>query len=246
MLWLDGLLVAVYRLTLLRSCWLSDPVNDLIGRRGTIFVGSIFSLLGPIGQAVSQSWPQILVCRILLGIGMGLKEVTVPIFSAENAPANIRGALVMSWQMWVAFGIMLGFSANLAVFNCGDITWRLQLGSAFIPAVPLLLGIYFVPESARWLVKKGKHAAAYQSLLRIRNSPLQAARDLYYIHAQLEAEKALIRKQGLDQGNIVTRAVELARIPRLRRAVQASGIIMIAQQMCGSRCSTFSNYKSPY
>lgn len=81
------------------ACWLSDPVNDLIGRRGAIFVGAIFSLFAPIGQAVAQTWPQILICRILLGIGMGLKEVTVPVFTAENAPANIRGALVMSWQV---------------------------------------------------------------------------------------------------------------------------------------------------
>lgn len=166
---------------------------------------------------------------------MGLKEVTVPVFSAENAPANIRGALVMSWQMWVAFGIMLGYSANLVVFDLGPITWRLQLGSAFIPAIPLLLGIYFVPESARWLIKKKRHAEAYQSLLRVRNSPLQAARDLYYIHAQLEAERMLLQEKGFHKGNFLTRAVELVRVPRIRRATQASGIIMIAQQMCGSK-----------
>ena len=77
---------------------------------------------------------------------MGLKEVTVPVYSAENAPTIIRGALVMSWQLFVAFGIMLGFSANLVVVNTGDIAWRLQLGSAFIPAVPLIIGIYFAPE----------------------------------------------------------------------------------------------------
>lgn len=163
---------------------------------------------------------------------MGLKEVTVPIFSAENAPAVIRGALVMSWQMWVAFGIMLGFSANLAVAGAGDITWRLQLGSACIPAIPLLIGIYMVPESARWLIKKGRHQDAYKSLVRVRNSPLQAARDLYYIHVQLEAEKAYLLER---QSNFFKRAVELFTIPRLRRATQASGIIMIAQQMCGSK-----------
>lgn len=166
---------------------------------------------------------------------MGLKEVTVPVFSAENAPANIRGALTMSWQMWVAFGIMLGFSANLAVQYVGSITWRLQLGSAFIPAIPLLLGIYFVPESARWLIKRGDHAKAYRSLLRIRNTPLQAARDLYYINAQLQAEEELIAEKGLQHSNFFTRAVELFSIPRNRRATQASGIIMIAQQMCGSK-----------
>lgn len=217
------------------ACWLSDPLNDLLGRRGAIFIGAIFSLLAPIGQAVSQSWPQILVCRILLGIGMGIKEASVPVYSAENAPTNIRGALVMSWQLCVAFGIMLGFSANLVVVNTGAIAWRLQLGSAFIPAVPLLLGIYFAPESPRWLIKKKKHAKAYRSLLRLRNTPLQAARDLYYIHAQLLAEEALIEAEGFAKtNNFFTRFVELFTVPRIRRATQASGIIMIAQQMCGS------------
>ncbi|KAL2673531.1 hypothetical protein Neosp_011973 [[Neocosmospora] mangrovei] len=230
---------APYMAIALFACWLSDPLNDLIGRRGAIFVGAIFSLFAPIGQALSQTWPQILICRILLGIGMGLKEVTVPVFSAENAPTSIRGALVMSWQLFVAFGIMLGFTANLVVVNTGDIAWRLQLGSAFIPAVPLLFGIYFAPESPRWLIKKGRHAKAYRSLLRLRNSPLQAARDLYYIHLQLLAEEALIKEEGLDKSNFFARAVELFTIPRVRRATQASGIIMIAQQMCGINIIAF-------
>lgn len=56
--------------------------------------------------------------------------------------------------MWTAFGIFLGFSANLAVKDTGDISWRLQLGSAFIPAVPLWGGVYLCPESPRWYIKK--------------------------------------------------------------------------------------------
>ncbi|PVH68644.1 hypothetical protein DL98DRAFT_506666 [Cadophora sp. DSE1049] len=239
--WIIGAInSAPYMTIALFACWLSDPVNEYIGRRGAIFLGAIFSLVGPIGQAVAQSWPQILVCRILLGIGMGLKEVTVPVFSAENAPANIRGALVMSWQLFVAFGIMLGFTANLVVVNTGDIAWRLQFGSAFIPAVPLLLGIYFTPESPRWLIKKKQHAKAYQSLLRLRNSPLQAARDLYYIQAQLKAEELLLEEEGFSKTeNFLTRFVELFTVPRIRRATQASGIIMIAQQMCGINIIAF-------
>jgi len=58
---------------------------------------------------------------------MGLKEVTVPIFSAESAPEKIRGGLVMSWQTWTAFGIFLGCSANLAVASAGEgLAWRLR------------------------------------------------------------------------------------------------------------------------
>ncbi|KAM0546743.1 hypothetical protein ACHAPJ_010671 [Fusarium lateritium] len=230
---------APYMAIALFACWLSDPLNHLIGRRGTIFIGALFSLLAPIGQAVSQSWVQILICRILLGMGMGLKEVTVPVYSAENAPAVIRGALVMSWQLFVAFGIMLGFSANLVVVHTGPIAWRLQFGSAFIPAVPLLLGIWFAPESPRWLIKKGRHNKAYKSLLRLRHTPLQAARDLYYIHSQLLAEDMLIKEEGFEKANFFTRAVELFTVPRIRRATQASGIIMIAQQMCGINIIAF-------
>lgn len=65
-------------------------------------------------MAVTQNWGQLIATRVLLGIGMGLKEVTVPVFSAETAPAMVRGGLVMSWQLWTAFGIFLGTCANLA------------------------------------------------------------------------------------------------------------------------------------
>ena len=134
------------------GCWVSDPLNFYLGRRGAIFVAAIFCFLPVIGAACTQSWGQLFACRILLGIGMGAKGSSVPIFAAENSPASIRGALVMSWQMWTAFGIFLGYSANLAVAHVGDIAWRLQLGSAMIPAIPLLLGVYFCPESPRWLM----------------------------------------------------------------------------------------------
>jgi len=197
-------------------------------------------LLSPLGSACVQTWGQLVACRILLGIGMGLKEVTVPVYSAESAPTNIRGGLVMSWQVWTAFGIFIGTCANLVFVNVGSITWRLQLGSAFVPAVPLLLGIWFCPESPRWLLKKGKVDKAYQSLLRLRNTPLQAARDVYFIHAQLVYEEALLEQSGLSKnGNFFTRLIELFTIPRLRRATQASGIVMIAQQMCGINIIAF-------
>ncbi|KAJ8115719.1 hypothetical protein OPT61_g2697 [Boeremia exigua] len=239
--WIIGAINSTPYMTIaILAGWLSDPLNNLIGRRGTIFVGAVFSLVAPVGQALAQSWPQILVCRILLGIGMGLKEVTVPVYSAENSPTVIRGALVMSWQLFVAFGIMLGFSANLIVINTGDIAWRLQLGSAFIPAVPLIIGIFFAPESPRWLIKKGRYQKAYRALLRLRNTPLQAARDLYYIHAQIEAEEALVEAQGVSKAdNMLTRFIELFTIPRIRRATQASGVIMTAQQMCGINIIAF-------
>lgn len=125
--------------------WFCDPLNAWLGRRITIFASAILCLFPVIGSALSQNWVQLLVTRILMGLGMGLKASTVPVFAAETAPANIRGALVMSWQMYTALGICIGLAANLAVYKTGAIAWRLQLGSAFIPAVPLAIGVFFCP-----------------------------------------------------------------------------------------------------
>lgn len=233
--WLVGLVNAgPYIGSALLGCWLSDPCNYWFGRRGTIMISAIFCILTPIGGALAQTWGQLLATRLLMGIGMGLKGATVPIFAAENSPARIRGALVMSWQMWTAFGIFLGFCANLAVHKVGDIAWRLQIGSAFIPAVPLALGIYFCPESPRWYMKKNRYEEAYKSLLRLRFHPVQAARDLYQIHAQLQIEAEIV-----GQSNYAKRFTELFTIPRVRRATLASFVVMIAQQMCGINIIAF-------
>ncbi|KAI1615704.1 MFS transporter [Exophiala viscosa] len=235
--WYQGLInAAPYMASAFLGCWCSDPLNKYLGRRGTIFISAIFCFLAPIGSAVVQTWPQLLVTRLLLGIGMGCKGSTVPIFSAENAPASIRGALVMSWQMWTAFGIFLGTCANLAVKDTGSISWRLQFGSAMIPAMPLLIGVYFCPESPRWYIKKGRYLNAFRSLKKLRNTELQAARDLYYIYAQLRMEAALV---GHTNTNYVGRFMQLFTIPRVRRATLASFTVMIAQQMCGINIIAF-------
>lgn len=137
-------------------------------------------------------------------------------------------------ELYVALGILLGTCANLIVYRVPNISWRLQLGSAFIPAVPLLFLIYLCPESPRWYIKKGRYMDAYNSLLRLRNHPLQAARDVYYIHSQLALEASLV-----GTSNYITRFFDLFRVPRIRRATGAAFIVMIGQQMCGINIIAF-------
>uniref|UniRef100_A0A8H7NDF3 Major facilitator superfamily (MFS) profile domain-containing protein n=1 Tax=Bionectria ochroleuca TaxID=29856 RepID=A0A8H7NDF3_BIOOC len=225
---------APYIGTSLVGCWLSDPINSLVGRRGTIFFAANFCLWPVVGSAFCNTWQQLLICRLLIGIGMGTKASTVPIFAAENSPAPIRGALVMGWQLWTAFGIFLGTCANLAVSSFGPEAWRYQLGSAVIPAVPLAILIYFCPESPRWYMKKNRYRDAMKSLLLLRNNAVQAGRDLYYIHVQLELEH-----QFMGKGNYFNRIIELFTIPRIRRASLAAFTVMIAQQMCGINIIAF-------
>jgi MFS family permease len=103
-LWLVGLInAAPYIASALLGCWLSDPLNNYLGRRGTIFFSACFCCLSVIGSACTQNWWELFITRILLGIGMGSKASTVPIFCAENAPASVRGGLVMCWQVSLVF-----------------------------------------------------------------------------------------------------------------------------------------------
>lgn len=92
--WIVGVVnSAPYMASSLFSCWLSDPLNNWLGRRPVIFIAAIFCCFSVIGSAVSQSWEQLFVTRLLLGVGMGLKASTIPVFAAENTPAPIRGAV---------------------------------------------------------------------------------------------------------------------------------------------------------
>jgi sugar porter (SP) family MFS transporter len=139
----------------------------------------------------------------------------------------------MSWQMWTAFGIFLGTAINIAVYH-SPINWRLMLGAAFIPAVPLVLLIYLCPESPRWLMKKNRYGKAWKSLMVLRHHPIQVARDMYSIHSQL-----IIEHDILSRNNYITRFVQLFTIPRVRRATYAAFTVMIAQQLCGINIIAF-------
>ena len=76
-------------------------------------------------------------------------------------------------------------------------------------------------------MSKGKHREAFNALCRFRNSHVQAAKELYYIHAQMQEEELLIKTAGFDvDSNMFTRFAELFTVPRLRRAVLASGVVM--------------------
>ena len=103
--WLLGLLnSAPYFSCAFIGCWLSIPFNEWFGRRGTIFITCLFSALACFWQGFVNAWWHMFVARFALGLGIGPKSATVPIYAAECTPPQIRGALVMQWQMWTAFG----------------------------------------------------------------------------------------------------------------------------------------------
>lgn len=89
--WLVGLInAAPYIASAFVGCWISDPLNNFAGRRGAICVSAVILIVTPIESGLTQTWEELLFCRLLMGLGMGLKASTVPVFAAENAPASIR------------------------------------------------------------------------------------------------------------------------------------------------------------
>ncbi|KAJ7701498.1 proton myo-inositol cotransporter [Mycena rosella] len=232
--WLVGLVNgAPYLCCGILGCWLTDPLNRRLGRKGAILVTAILSGLACFWGALTNTWWHLLISRFVLGLGIGPKSSTVPVFAAECSPPAIRGAMASMWQMMVAFGIFLGYAADLALLNVPDhgsvtgLNWRLMLGSAGLPAVILAAQVLFVPESPRWLISKNRFPEAFKSLCALRKHQLQAARDLFYTALLLEQEQDLAK---LAKGN---RFVELFTVPRNRRAALASFIVMFMQQFCG-------------
>ncbi|KAJ9605872.1 hypothetical protein H2200_009721 [Cladophialophora chaetospira] len=181
------------------GCWCSDPLQSwLLGRRGAIFASACICLMAAIGAATAQTWQESLIWRAVLGLGIGAKASVTPIFGAEISPSHLRGTLVMNWQLFDAFGIFCGFTANLIVSWTGNLSWRFQLASACIPAGCLMTLIWTIPESPRWLLRRGKGDEAFRTLCALRPTPLQAATELFYANAQLQTEVALFHRERQD------------------------------------------------
>lgn len=226
---------APYLCCALVSCWMTDWLNNLLGRKKVIFLtcslSAIFCLLQGFGPAGTRGWHYLFAMRFLLGFGIGPKSATVSVYLAECSTKQLRGIVCMNWQTFTAFGIMWGYVFSLIFYKVGDsgiaggLNWRLMLGSAMIPAVLVLFQIPFCPESPRWLMGKGRYKEAYESTMQIRNHRILACRDLFYQHVLLMEENSL-------QMPYFKRLREVFAVRRNRNAFIVAFICAFMQQFC--------------
>src|SRR5262249_18699759 len=113
----------------------------------------------------ANSVPTLIAGRFLVGCGIGLTSVGGPMYIAEAAPPRVRGTLVSLFQLAVTIGILLAYIA--AAILAPAAAWRWMLGLAAIPGLVLAVGMLFMPESPRWLVRRGHRADARAVLVQI-------------------------------------------------------------------------------
>lgn len=160
---------------------------DTLGRKKMVVLAAILYLFGSIGSALSPDANTLGIFRFVLGLAIGGASASAPLYIAEVSPARIRGSLVTLFQLAITIGILGAYFVDLAFTASGN--WRIMLGSSFIPAVILLIGMFGLPNSPRWLIKSGRIEKAKVILNKIyENDSAEVDREIKEIQDVISAE----------------------------------------------------------
>ncbi|KAL1540641.1 Monosaccharide-sensing protein 2 [Salvia divinorum] len=166
---IEGLIVAMSLIgaTLITTC--SGTISDGVGRRPMLICSSMFYFLSGIIMLWSPNVYVLLLARLLNGFGIGLAVTLVPLYISETAPSEIRGLLNTLPQFTGSGGMFLAYCMIFGMSLLASRSWRLMLGVLSIPALLYFaLTVFYLPESPRWLVSKGKMLEAKRVLQRLR------------------------------------------------------------------------------
>ncbi|PKU71307.1 polyol transporter 5 [Dendrobium catenatum] len=168
-------LVGIINLYSLIGSIAAGRTSDLIGRRYTIVLAAGIVFAGAILMGFATNYAFLMCGRFVAGVGVGYGVVIAPVYTAEISPASVRGFLTSFSEVFINFGILLGYVSNVAFSHFSlHIGWRLMLGVGAVPAVCLALGVLFMPESPRWLVLQGRLSDAAHVLDRLSATPEEA------------------------------------------------------------------------
>jgi sugar porter (SP) family MFS transporter len=147
---------------------LGGRMADLFGRRRLLIATAIIFAAGGLACAAATSPTVLIVGRIVVGLGIGLASASVPVYISEVSPANARGWQVSLFQLAITVGILVAYIVDYAFAAIQG--WRWMFGLAVVPAAIFGLGMLFLPESPRWLARRGHHDKARAMLMRIRGT----------------------------------------------------------------------------
>lgn len=191
-------------------------LSDKFGRKSTMILSAILFSTSAIGCAISTDFNQLVIYRIIGGVGIGVVSIISPLYISEVAVAQYRGRLVSLYQLAVTIGFLgaylvnyqlLGYSMSNPDVSTGwwnlvfvSEVWRGMLGMETLPAIMFFIIIFFIPESPRWLILKGKEEKATNILERIYTSSKEALFQLIETKSVLSSESKSEWKLLLQPG----------------------------------------------
>jgi len=165
----SAILVAILSAGTVIGALFAAPSADSLGRRNTLLISVGIFCVGAILQVCASALPMMLGGRMLAGVGVGSISVIVPLYLSEMAPKWVRGTLVCAYQLSITIGLFGASVVNILTESMEtSAAYRIPLGLQFVPALALTGVFIFLPETPRFLIMKGRHELAGQSLSRLR------------------------------------------------------------------------------
>jgi len=148
-------------------------VTDVLGRKKVILASAFIFATGALWSGAAPNVTQLLISRLYLGLAIGVSSFAVPLYIAEIAPTKIRGILVSLFQLLITVGILVSFVSDYAIADNDNLSsWRLMFYMGIFPAIILFVGMFFLPETPRWLMSKGREKEGRRVLAKIEEAEL--------------------------------------------------------------------------
>ncbi|BDA45323.1 probable inositol transporter 2 [Coccomyxa sp. Obi] len=186
--WIQGLIVSAAVGGAAGGSAAGGALSDWLGRKKALLAGDVLFAAGAFLMAAAPGVSVIIAGRALVGLGVGLASVTVPVYIAESAPADVRATLVTVNVLMITSGQFVAYLADY-LFTFVPGTWRWMLGVAAVPAVLQMVGLCFLPESPRWLLARGRQQEGRAALGKLTASA-DVDREAADISAQVDADRA--------------------------------------------------------
>jgi sugar porter (SP) family MFS transporter len=216
--WWEGFLTGSLALGCIVGCLIAGKLADLYGRKPGLSVAALIFAISSLGMAFAPSLTVFVLMRFAAGIGVGMASMLSPMYIAEVSPAAVRGRNVAINQLTIVIGILITNLVNYQLADYGPDAWRWMFGLGVIPAILFFIGVLWLPESPRWLIKVGENEKARKVLLKI-GSPDFANQTI------LEVEKTTTGGEKPSLKMVFEKSV--------RPAVIVGITLAVFQQLCG-------------